>query len=295
MKAEAYRYPRSAEEAVELLQAYQGKAMLIAGGTDLMLWLKHGEKQPAALVDVDGIPELKGIRRNGQALEIGAGETHASVAEHLLVRELFPNLAKGCASVGAPQIRNIGTVGGNIVSAQPAGDSSVNFVALGAFCEILSPHGRRTAPVEELFQGVGRSALNPGVEIMTKLLIPIPETPFAVSYQRIAPRESLALPVANVSVELTAEAGRISMARVVAAPVAVTPYRAKATEALLIGGALEDGALPATVNKAICQEVHPRDSALRGSGAYRTALIGTLAERAIAEAMELLLRKTLGK
>lgn len=285
MKAEAYLYPKTAQEAVEMLKSYDGKAMLMSGGTDLVLWMKHGKKQPAALVDVDGIDELKGITRQDGALVIGAGVTHADVAESELVRELFPSLAKGCGSVGAPQTRNIGTVGGNIVSAQPAADSSVNFVALGASCEILSEEGRRVVPVESLFLGVGRSVVDPGREIMTKIIVPIPEKPYGVSYQRMAPRKALALPVANVSVELVAEAGTITEARVVASPVAVVPCRCKATEALLVGRSLDDEALASEAGAVVQTEIHPRDSKLRGSGDYRKALIGVLTADAVAEAV----------
>lgn len=287
MSAEIYLYPKTAEEAVSLLASYEGKAILMSGGTDLVLWMKHGKKQPAALIDVDGIPELKGITRQGDRLVIGAGVTHAEVAESLLVRELFPNLARGCGSVGAPQTRNIGTVGGNVVSAQPAADASVNFVALGASCELLSQKGRRTAKVEDLFLGVGRSAVDPSAEIMTKIAIPIPTAPFAVAYQRVAPRNSLALPVANVSVEVIAQQNAISKIRIVASPVAVVPYRAKATEKLLTGRSLEAiPSLAAEAGACVQSEIHPRDSKLRGSGDYRRALIGTLVERAVAEALE---------
>lgn len=285
MKPEVYLYPKTAEEAVEMLKSYQGKAMLMSGGTDLVLWMKHGKKQPAALVDVDAIEELHGIEEKDGMLVIGAGVTHSEVAENALVNRYFPNLAQGCGSVGAPQTRNIGTVGGNIVSAQPAADSSANFVALGASCEILSQEGRRTVPVESLFLGVGRSVVDPGAEIMTRIMIPIPKKKFATAYQRIAPRNSLALPVANVSVELIAENGAIAEARVVASPVAVVPYRAKATEQLLTGRALGDKALAAEAGECVKTEIHPRDSKLRGSGAYRTELIGTLVERAVEQAL----------
>ena len=287
----AYLYPKTAEEAVEMLNSYEGKAMIMSGGTDLVLWMKHGKKTPEALVDVDGIAELKGIERQGDKLVIGAGVTHADVAENELVLELFPSLAKGCGSVGAPQTRNIGTVGGNIVSAQPAADSSVNFVALGATCEILSAEGRREVPVESLFLGVGRSVLDPGKELMTKIMIPIPQQTYAVSYQRMAPRKSLALPVANVSLELVAEDGKIAEARLVASPVAVVPFRCKATEALLTGRDLTDASLAAEAGAMVQTEINPRDSKLRGSGAYRKALIGTQVEDAVNEAVRLVLAK----
>jgi len=287
----AYLYPKTAEEAVEMLNSYEGKAMIMSGGTDLVLWMKHGKKTPEALVDVDGIAELKGIERQGDKLVIGAGVTHADVAENELVLELFPSLAKGCGSVGAPQPRNIGTVGGNIVSAQPAADSSVNFVALGATCEILSAEGRREVPVESLFLGVGRSVVDPGKEIMTKIMIPIPQKAYAVSYQRMAPRKSLALPVANVSLELVAEDGKIAEARLVASPVAVVPFRCKATEALLTGRDLTDASLAAEAGAMVQTEINPRDSKLRGSGAYRKALIGTQVEDAVNEAVRLVLAK----
>lgn len=290
-KPESYLYPKTSEEALQMLASYDGKAMIMSGGTDLVLWMKHGKKTPVALVDIDAIEELKGIELKDGNLVIGAGMTHADVAENELVNSLFPNLAKGCGSAGAPQTRNIGTVGGNIVSAQPAADSSVNFVALGASCEILSASGRRIVPVESLFLGVGRSAVDPGKEIMTKIIIPVPTEKYAVAYQRVAPRASLALPIANVSVMLIADGAKIKDARIVASPVATVPYRAKKTEEALKGMALTDPSLAATVNDVIQTEINPRDSKLRGSADYRKALIGVLTERAVSEAINRILSK----
>lgn len=284
MKPERYLFPATAEQAMEMLAEYNGAAMLISGGTDLMLWMKDGKKSPRALIDVDRIPELHTFGREGNRMMIGAGVTHAQVAADPEIRGLFPCLSKGCGSVGAPQTRNIGSVGGNIVSAQPAADSSVNFVALDAACEILSPQGRRIVPVESLFLGVGQSALDPCREIMTKIIIPIPQGKYATSYQRIAQRNALSLPVINVAARLEADGGRITDARIVIAPVAVTPFRARATEQLLLGKSCDDAGMAAEAGASAMGEVHPRDSLLRGSGEYRKHLVKSLVESAVREA-----------
>ena len=285
MQPQSYLFPTSASQAVDMLTQYDGQALLISGGTDLMLWMKEGKKAPAALIDLDRIEQLHQWRREGDMISLGAALTHGQVARDPQLRALFPNLCQGCGSVGAPQTRNIGTIGGNIVSAQPAADASINLVALDACCEIISAAGSRIVPIETLFLGVGKSALDAGRELMTRVLVPIPRQPYATAYQRMSPRNALSLPVINVAVRLTAEQGCISDARIVAAPVAVTPLRLRATEQLLLGRSLQESGLVAQAGELAVNEVHPRDSLQRGSGAYRKQLVRTLTEAALEQCL----------
>lgn len=290
MRIEKYLYPTSAEEAVRMLEDYQGEAMIMAGGTDLVLWIKEGKREPSALVDIDGIEELHGVLIREDEIILGAGVTHAEVAENRELKKRVKCLTDGCRSVGSPQIRNIATVGGNIVSAQPAADSTVNFVALGAECEIASAEGRRRVPVEQLFLGVGKSALNPGRELLTKIYIPLPSGPYATSFQRLAPRNSLALPIVNVAAYLAEEDGRIAEARIVASPVAVTPFRLRQAEQYLTGKQVSEKGLAAAAGQLAHDEANPRDSLLRGSGEYRKVLVQDLVTKAVEEILGKLLR-----
>ncbi|MFA0887467.1 MAG: xanthine dehydrogenase family protein subunit M [Synergistales bacterium] len=284
MKVAQHLFPVKIEECIEMLARYGGNARIVAGGTDLFLWLKEGKASAETLVDVSCIKEMKALEERSDCLILGPGLTHAEVASNPVVRRYFPALSDGCRSVGSPQIRNIGTLGGNIVSAQPAADSVVPLVALGAECEIRGLSGSRTELLEELFLGVGKSRVDPTREIITRIILKKPEGKSGNAFARIAPREAMALPVINAAVQLTVEAGRISAARIVTAPVAVAPFRARKAEECLIGkqpGSIGDLKRAAKIAE---EEAKPRDSLVRGSGEYRKALVKDLVEQALLRA-----------
>lgn len=283
-KVEKYLFPKSVEECVKLLAEYKGEARLVSGATDLTLWIKEGKVSPSVLIDVANIPEMRSVEVSGDTLVIGAAMTHAEIAANETVKKLFPSLSAGCLSVGSPQIRNLGTLAGNIVSAQPAADSVVPMTALGASCELVGPEGKSVKPLSELSVKVGVSNVDPTKEILTKIYIEIPKCRYGTSFKRIAQREAMALPVINVAVLLKCDgAGKIAEARIVASPVAVIPFRAKKAEEFLCGKApsaeiLEEAA------KMAGDEAAPRDSLQRGSGAYRKALVKDLVGQALTSA-----------
>lgn len=283
-KVNKYLFPTTIEEALSLLDQYKGEARLVSGATDLMLWIKEGKVSPSVLVDVSDIPEMKFVEVQNGKLVIGASMTHAEIAANQLVKQLFPALSDGCRSVGSPQIRNIATLAGNIVSAQPAADSVVPLTAFGAVCETVNCDGVRKRPLCELSRTVGVSYVDPAKEILTKIEIAIPACKYGTAFKRIASREAMALPVVNVAVMLEATPdGTISAARIVASPVSVTPFRAKKAEASLVGKTPSAEVLSAAAVMAE-DEASPRDSLVRGSGTYRKALVKDLVEQALLEA-----------
>ncbi|MDO5562839.1 MAG: FAD binding domain-containing protein [Synergistaceae bacterium] len=283
-KVEKYLFPKNVEECVSLLAQYKGEARLVSGATDLTLWIKEGKVSPSVLIDVSNIPEMRSVEVEGDTLVIGSAMTHAEIAADKTVKKLFPALSAGCLSVGSPQIRNLGTLAGNIVSAQPAADSVVPMAALGASCEIVGVDGKSVKPLCELSKTVGVSYVDPTKEIMTKIYIDIPKCKYGTSFKRIAQREAMALPVVNVAVMLKGDgAGKISEARIVASPVAVVPFRAKKAEDFLCGKAPLADTLKEAAEMA-GDEASPRDSLQRGSGAYRKALVKNLVEQALVEA-----------
>jgi len=283
-KIAQYYFPATVAECVEILARFEGKASIIAGGTDLFLWVKEGKASPAVLVDVSRVGALRVFSDETDRVVLGPALTHAEIASNPVVKALFPALSDGCRNVGSPQIRNIGTLGGKRASAQPAADSVVPLVALDAKCEIAGPSGLRIEPLEGLSLGVGKSRVDPTREVITKIIVMKPKAKFANAYSRIAPREAMALPVINAAVQITVEEDRISGARIVTAPVAVTPFRAKKAEEFLLGkqpgnkGDLKKAAELAE------REAKPRDSLVRGSGGYRKVLVGDLVEQALIQA-----------
>ena len=283
-KVEKHLFPKNIKEALSLLEEYKGEARLVSGATDLMLWILEEKVTPSVLVDVSDIPEMRFVSVENGKMTLGAAMTHAEIAANEAVKRIFPALSDGCRSVGSPQIRNIATLAGNIVSAQPAADSVVPMTALGAVCEIVSSDGAHMRPLCELSKTVGESYVDPTKDILTKIEISVPAGKYGTAFKRIAPREAMALPVVNVAVMLEAtEDGTISAARVVASPVAVVPFRAQMAEAHLIGKK-PSAELFAEAAKIAEDEASPRDSLVRGSGAYRKVLVKDLVEQALTEA-----------
>lgn len=283
-KVEKHLFPKNIKEALSLLEEYKGEARLVSGATDLMLWIREEKVTPSVLVDVSDIPEMRFVSVENGKMTLGAAMTHAEIAANEAVKRIFPALSDGCRSVGSPQIRNIATLAGNIVSAQPAADSVVPMTALGAVCEIVSSDGAHMRPLCELSKTVGESYVDPTKEILTKIEISVPAGKYGTAFKRIAPREAMALPVVNVAVMLeAAEDGTISAARVVASPVAVVPFRAQMAEAHLIGKK-PSAELFAEAAKIAEDEASPRDSLVRGSGAYRKVLVKDIVEQALTEA-----------
>lgn len=281
MKVENYLIPKTTQEAIGYLRQYSGEAKIIAGGTDLMLWLKEGKVQAKALIDVTEIDDLRHITFTGDKLIIGAAVTHAEIAANKDIQENFSSLSDGCRYVGSPQIRNIGTVGGNIVSAQPAADSVIPLIALGARCEILTQDGIKEVLLEELHEGVGKSKIDSTKEILLRIIVTKPGRKYGTALTRFAAREALALPMANAAVKLEVENGKIKDARIAIAPVAKTPFRPKSAEEYLVGKDINESDIAKAAAKLASQEANPRDSLLRGSSKYRKALVEDLVNKAL--------------
>lgn len=281
-----YLLPASVEEALEMLAAYEGEARIIAGGTDLIIQLRNKERSARCLVDITWIEELKRISMDGDTIVIGAGVAHSQVASSDMIRKRAAVLAEAAQAIGSPQIRNAGTVVGNVVNAQPAADTAVALLALGAEAEIASQAGIRRVPLEELFLGPGLSSVDSTAEVVTAVRFPALGENQGSAFERIAKRKALALPILNAAVVVTLNStgDAFQEARIALAPVAPTPFRARGAE-----GALRDAAVaPASIEQALgaaLQESHPRTSLLRASREYRQEMIKVLLRRAINRAV----------
>ncbi|HBT46290.1 MAG TPA: molybdopterin dehydrogenase [Peptococcaceae bacterium] len=277
-----YYRPRTIDEALEILAAHNGEARIIAGGTDLVLDLKNKSKQARYLVDIRSIEGMGVIEEKGGKIYLGAGVTHSQAANSQLIREKATALAEAAAQVGSLQIRNVGTVVGNVVNAQPAADAAVALVALEAEAEIVHTDGRRElVKVEDLYVGPGHSKVDSTRSIVTGVYIPERANCRSV-FGRIAPRRSLALPVINVAVTLALEGRRVSYTRIAAGPVGFKPLRLGEVEDFLLGKELSDEIIRGACKKA-AEIAQPRNSRLRGSKEYRQYLVGVLLERAYKE------------
>lgn len=281
-----YLLPASVEEALEMLAAHEGEARIIAGGTDLIIQLSNKECLAKCLVDITGIEELKRISMDGNTIVIGAGVTHSQVASSHLIRRRAAVLAEAAQAIGSPQIRNVGTVVGNVVNAQPAADTAVALLALGAEAEIATVSGPRRVPLEELFLGLGISSVDSTAEMVTAVRFPALGENQGSAFERIAKRKALALPILNAAVVVTLNStgDAFQEARIALAPVAPMPFRARRAEEALRGAAVAPESIDQALEAAL-QESHPRTSLLRASREYRQEMIKVLLRRAINRAV----------
>ena len=282
---EEYISPRTIQEALEILQYYKGQARIVAGGTDLILELKDRMREVKCMVDITEIKALRKIEQDGEEIKIGAGVTHSQIASSTLIQKQATVLADAASAVGSPQIRNQGTIVGNVVNAQPAADTAVALFALEAKVDIVTSSGTKCVPVEDLYDGVGISKVDSTAEIVTFVRFKSLGSSQGSAFVRLAQRKALALPILNVAVVVTVQDERFKEAKIVVAPVAPIPFRSREAEGILRGAPIGlESIRPAA--EAATGEAHPRDSALRGSAEYRKKMVKMLVKRALEQATE---------
>lgn len=279
-----YVTPATVEDALATLDAYQGHALIIAGGTDVLPDIRSGKRAPACLVDITGIPGLRDIRVTADHFEAGACVTFAQLRNHPFVRQHVHALAEAAASVGAAAIQNAATWAGNLVQAMPAADGAIAALALEAEARLVDLSGATWQPVARLFAGPGRSTVNPARQLITHIRCPLPAAPWGTAWRRTGRRPSLILPTVNCVVKLVLAAdGSIDAAMVALGPVAAVPFRAAGAERFLHGA--EPGpAAWAEAGRLAQDEAQPRSNPLRASREYRLAIIPALVEDALAAA-----------
>ena len=274
-----YVRPGSLSEAIEALKT-EG-ALPICGGTDLLVKRRMGLVDPAVLVDLSFIPALRVLREEDGEIEIGAAVPITDIIDSPLVSGKLPLLPRVLGKLGSLQIRNRASLGGNIVNASPAADSAIPLLLYDASLIIVGRDGERTIPVEGFFRGPGRTALEEG-ELIRSVRVPIPRSDYAAFFHKVGKRKALTIAIASLGSLARVEGEKIAEIRIAAGSVAPTPIRLRRTEGLLTGERLT----PETIEKARASahdEVSPIDD-LRGSAAYRRAVIGDLVARAIREA-----------
>jgi len=284
-----YYRPSTLEEALSILEDHQGRARVIAGGTDLILQLQQRELSMEALVDITAVEQLRYIRKENGLLKIGALATHTDMARSPLLKEEASLLAEAARSVGSLQIRNVGTVGGNIVNAQPAADTAVALLALDARAKVISAAGERQLPLKELYRPEGGKALDPTSEILAEFsFAPLKKGGGGGAFVRLARRKAVALPVFNAAAVLWTEENNkniLAGARIVMGPVARIPFSSQEAEKVLTGNVPGEDRFREAAARA-AGEAKPRDSYLRGSSAYRKKLAEVMVFRALTRAWE---------
>jgi CO/xanthine dehydrogenase FAD-binding subunit len=279
-----YLFPQSVDEALEMLGAHDGAARVIAGGTDLALQSQRGRVEAKVMVDITRIPGLDHIEERDGLIYIGAQVTHARVSSSTVVRAQGKVLAEACGSVGGPQIRNVGTLVGNVMNALPAADGAIALVALDAEADIAERGGHRWIPASELYAGVGRSKVDSTRAVVTQLRFPALVDEDGSAFERLAKRKALILPILNTAVVLRMDRGSVRQARIAVGPVATTPFLATDAAEFLVGRT-PDGRTIAEAAGLAARAAQPRDSLLRGSAEYRKSMVEVLVRRALTRAI----------
>ena len=261
MYAFEYRQAKSVAEAQSLLASSGGRPL--AGGQSLVAAMKLRLAQPGTVVDLGAIPDLKGIRRDGNALVIGAMSRHAEVAASAAVRDAIPALAALAEGIGDRQVRNMGTLGGSIANNDPAADWPSAVVALGATVNT----SRRAIPGDQFFTGMYETALAPD-EIITSVSFPLPQK---AAYEKF-PNPASRFALVGVFVARLADGS----VRVAVTGAASAVFRSKPLEAALSGSFTPEAA------RAVRIDANGLSTDLHGSSAYRAHLIAVLASRAVA-------------
>jgi CO/xanthine dehydrogenase FAD-binding subunit len=253
--------PRTVQEALELKAAHP-EARFIQGGTDVMVELNFAHSRPPAIVNLAELEELRGWSEEDQRLRLGAGLTYTEAMASPL-SERLPALAEASRTVGSPQIRNRGTIGGNLGTASPAGDALPPLLVDRADVEIASVRGVRTLPLEEFLLGVKRTALEPDELITAVRLAP---SGGAQTFMKVGPRNAMVIAVCSLAVVVDSEAGEVRAA-----------FGSAAVTARLITVPLADAA---TLPDRVAQSASPIDD-VRGSAVYRRHALRVLAARAL--------------
>lgn len=277
MNSFEYLEPNSVADAVRLLGEYGSRARLLAGGTDLIVQMDTGRHHPEAVISLGRLPELRDITWDPAAgLRIGGSASLRQVENHPVVVELYPGLARGAREVGSVQIRNLGTLAGNLCNASPSADTSPALLAYDAAVEIVGEGGAtRTVPVAEFWTGPGRTALRSG-ELVSAVVLPVPPADLRSFYYKLAVRKAMDLAMVGVCITLV-PGNPPSRVRIALGAVGPLCFRARDAEALVERGESIEAAAAAAAAAA-----SPIDDQ-RASADYRREMVRVLTARALTQ------------
>jgi CO/xanthine dehydrogenase FAD-binding subunit len=276
--------PKTIEEACSMLMLHKDKARVIAGGTDILPKMKNKEFTLQYLIGLKAIPGLGYIKYDHNVgLRIGAMATLAQVANSQVVIKKFPLLHEAILQMASVQVRNLGTVTGNLCSAVPSADTAPPLIVLGAKAELVGPGKKRVVPVEDFFVGPEITVLKEG-ELMAEIQVPELPPNSGGAYLKFSQRRAMDLAVVGVAAIVILDDGVCKDVKIGLGAVAPTPMRAKRAEEILRGKALGDKVIENAAETAM-KEARPRSS-IRGSEAYKRKIVGVLTRRALKQAWE---------
>ena len=279
-----YEAPSSTKEAARLLAGAKGRAVVLAGGTDLLVKMKSGAVEPDLIVDIKRIDATGSIKKEANGFKIGAAVASAALDKNAALKKAWPGVVEAASLIGSDQIQGRCTMAGNLCNASPAADSVPALVAAGAKANIVGPNGRRSVAVEKVPTGPGKTSLKKG-EIVESISLPKREPRSADAYLRFIPRTEMDIAVCSAGVNLVLNSkGEVKKARVALGAVAPTVLLVEEAADAIIGTKLDDDALAALAKacEAACRPI----SDMRGTIEFRTEVAGVLAKRAAKIAYE---------
>ena len=276
-------FPRSVEETCTLLLKYGKDAELLAGGTDLFVKMKQRRLVPRILINIKKIPALNQIHYDAdEGLRIGALTTIQAVRDSDVISKKFRVLAQAAGVLGTPQIRNLGTLGGNLANASPSAEFAPPLLTLEASVRCVGPGGKRLVPMNEFFVGPGKSVLNEG-ELITEVHVPASPLQAQAIYLKHSLR-TMDVSMAGAAAFVLLDGGVCREVRIALGAVAPTPIRAGMAEATLRGkrlcGNSGDKELLEEVSRIASDESRPIDD-LRGFASYRRKVVGMLVKQGL--------------
>ena len=270
--------PESLDEALGILGDRGDATCVLAGGTDVMVRLKHGMVSPklTTLLSVHRLAGLRGVRQEGDELIVGAATTATDLLRHPLIAERAPILARVADRVASAQIRNLATVGGNLANASPAGDLINPLLLLDARLVLASAAGRRSIPVADFFNGPGETIRRKD-ELLVEVRFDVPTPEREFRFEKAGTRPAMECSVVTVGAAWTPREGRFTDVRVAFGSSAPVPLRGRESEGALEGKPISAETIERAA-RAAAAEVSPI-SDIRGSEAYRRVLVGVFLRR----------------
>ena len=279
-----YLAPNTVDEVLSLLAKNNGQTRIMAGGTDLLNKMKKREDIPGSVIGLKNVSGLDSIHYDPvQGLSLGPLVTIHDVETSSIIQEKYPILAQAASTMASAQIRNLGTVVGNLCSAVPSADTAPGLLVLGANIKIASANAERTVAIEDFFTGPSQSIITKG-ELVVGIQVPNPPPRSGMVYIKHTVRAAMELAIVGVAVLLNEENGTCSNIRIALGAVAPTPIRAKKAESILKGKPFSTELIDQAA-EAASDETKPL-SDIRASATYRREMVNILLKRAINGARE---------
>ncbi len=278
-----YEAPATLAEALNLLEEHGDDAKILAGGHSLIPMMKLRFAEPEVLIDINNIPGLSYIKEEGGYLQIGALTREADLEHSDVIKSKYPIFSDATKLIADPQVRNMGTIGGNLAHGDAANDHPAVMMALNAQIEITGKEGTRTVGIDEFFFGFYSTAVEEN-EILTGIKIPVPAAGSGNAYHKLE-RKVGDYATAGVAVQITLDnTGTVTYVGIGLTNVNPVPLRAKRSEEALLGKKLTEATIAEAAQYA-SEDCNPSTD-LRGSVEYKRAMVGVLTKRMIQKAAE---------